>query len=115
MLGAIIIVSGLVGSIVMGLFVEKTRKYRKALIICVLSALFAFGFFIGAMFVQNIIVLAIVTTFLGFFMTPILPLGLEFACEITFPIGEAVTGGTMIGMSQLVGAIQVTIMFFTTI
>lgn len=91
----------------MGLYVEKTRKYKKAIIICILTSLIAFALFSGMLYSKSLTLLAVGTAFLGFFMTPILPLGLEFACEITFPVGEAVSGGAMIGMSQFVGAIQV--------
>lgn len=80
--------------------------------ICILTSLVAFAAFAATMFIQSIVMLSIMTAFLGFFMTPILPLGLEFACEITFPIGEAVSGGAMIGMSQFVGAVQVRKFFF---
>lgn len=38
--------------------------------------------------------LAVVLGFLiGLILIPIIPIGFEFACEITFPIGEAMSGG----------------------
>lgn len=91
----------------MGLYVGKTRKYKKAIIICIVISLIAIGGFVGSMFTGSILVLATVTGLMGFFMTPIFPLGLEFACEITFPIGEAVSGGVINIMAQFIGVVQV--------
>lgn len=102
-----IIIFGIIGSVVFGLYVEKTRKYKNALSICALLSLVGMVAFSMVLFTENIVAVAAVTSFLGFCLTPILPLGLELACEITFPVGEAVSGGAMIGMSQIIGVIQV--------
>ena len=38
-----------------------------------------------------------ITVFLiGFFTTPVLPLSFELACELVFPVGEALAVGTLI-------------------
>ena len=38
-------------------------------------------------------------------MLPILPIGMEFACEITFPVGEAMSDGFLMTAGQVAGII----------
>lgn len=90
---------------------EKSRKYKKTIAFCTLIGVVAFGAYAGILFTENIVILAGITAFVGFFLTPVLPLGLEFACEITFPVGEAVSGGALIGVSQVLGAGLVKFLF----
>jgi FLVCR family feline leukemia virus subgroup C receptor-related protein len=40
---------------------------------------------------------------LGFFMTGYLPIGFEFAAELTFPIAEGTTSGLLNGSAQVFG------------
>ncbi|KAK6044135.1 hypothetical protein COOONC_18360, partial [Cooperia oncophora] len=41
--------------------------------------------------------------FLGFFMTGYLPIGFEFAAEITFPAAEGTTSGLLNASAQIFG------------
>lgn len=43
---------------------------------------------------------------LGFFMTGYLPIGFEFAAELTFPIAEGTTSGLLNGAVQVVGVLM---------
>ena len=44
---------------------------------------------------------------MGFTALPLLPLSFDLACELTFPIGEALTTGLLMTGGQIVGAIEV--------
>mmetsp|Transcript_12641 Transcript_12641/g.1131 ORF Transcript_12641/g.1131 Transcript_12641/m.1131 type:complete len:96 (+) Transcript_12641:863-1150(+) len=46
---------------------------------------------------------------LGFFNITMIPLSVDFACEITFPMGEALTSGTLVTIGQFASIIQVII------
>lgn len=43
----------------------------------------------------------------GFFATPLIPLCLEFACEITFPVSETISSGLIYKSGQLFGVTMV--------
>lgn len=43
---------------------------------------------------------------LGFFMTGYLPIGFEFAAELTYPVSEGTTSGLLNGAVQVVGVIM---------
>lgn len=40
---------------------------------------------------------------LGFFMTGYLPIGFEFAAELTYPVNEGTTSGLLNGAVQVIG------------
>mmetsp|Transcript_3174 Transcript_3174/g.6567 ORF Transcript_3174/g.6567 Transcript_3174/m.6567 type:complete len:113 (-) Transcript_3174:1381-1719(-) len=56
---------------------------------------------------QTLAVTLVICAFLGFMMTPILPISFEFACEITYPAGEATAGGLLNCGAQLFTIIEV--------
>jgi hypothetical protein len=45
--------------------------------------------------------LAVSAALLGFSMTPVLPISLELACEITFPVGESTSSGLLMANGQV--------------
>lgn len=47
-----------------------------------------------------------VSAFLGFFMTGYLPIGFEFAAELTFPTPEGTTSGLLNGAVQVFGVVM---------
>jgi FLVCR family feline leukemia virus subgroup C receptor-related protein len=107
MLAILLIVVGLVGCIALGIIAEKTRKYKLTVAASNFLGMVACGIYIGVLYSKSIVALAIITSILGFFVTAMLPLGLEFAAELTFPVGEALSGGGINGLSQLTGIAQV--------
>lgn len=42
---------------------------------------------------------------MGFFILPILPIGYSFAVEITYPVSEVMSNGTMMLVAQLLGCL----------
>jgi FLVCR family MFS transporter 7 len=51
--------------------------------------------------------LCILMSLLGFFMVPVMPLSFELACELSFPVGEAIAAGMLVTGGQLIGIIIV--------
>lgn len=102
-LGAITLISGLIGSVVWGLFLDRTKKYKLSLLCCTglsLASLVAIGLLMQT---ENFALLAIATAVYGFFTTPVFPLSYEFCAELCFPVAEAASGGLMVVMTQIVG------------
>lgn len=53
------------------------------------------------------VVFAIGMSLIGLNMLPIIPLSFDLGCELSFPIGEAITVGTLMTGGQFVGMLQV--------
>lgn len=51
----------------------------------------------------HIWIVFVIAILLGFFMTGYLPIGFEFAAELTFPIAEGTTSGLLNGSAQVFG------------
>jgi predicted MFS family arabinose efflux permease len=100
--GALIIVGGIIGSVIISTLSDKYRKRKIFMIIAVAASvpLLAGIAFIGVY--SLLIVVAIIT---GFFLMSTLPIGLEFAAEQTAPIPEGTSNGLLIMMGQIGGII----------
>jgi len=102
-LGALVIVLGLVGSAVAGIVVDKTHWYKATIIVCLLGGTGAGVMMTLCLRPDNFILLAVSGAFLGFSITPVIPIGLELATEISFPLGEATPTGILLCSGQITG------------
>ena len=57
---------------------------------------------------KNIIVGSIAISTLGLAVLPFLPMSFEFGAELTFPLGQAIMGGMLVGTSQFSAAVILT-------
>lgn len=125
------IISGYIGCLVTTPLVSRWRKFKLAsLLINLLSAagtlLFAFTLPVG-----NVYLTCFSAAVVGFGMLPISAFMLELACEVTYPVGEAMStgmlnlGGQVVGIagafavtyilniSHLLGNLVITVCMFT--
>ena len=58
---------------------------------------------------RNIIVGSIAIASLGFAVLPFLPMSFEFGAELTFPLGQAIMGGMLVGTSQFSATVILTV------
>ncbi|XP_076816453.1 choline/ethanolamine transporter flvcr2a-like [Clavelina lepadiformis] len=102
-IGLTMVVAGLVGSVLCGYFLDKTKLYKTTTVgIYVLSMAFMFVFtFTLQLKILWLDYLSI--GLLGFFMTGYLPIGFEFAAEITYPVSEATSSGLLNVSAQFFG------------
>jgi len=105
-LGVIMNVSSVVGCLLIGYYIEKTKRFRISIVISGFIALCAYGLFTGMLYLNNFVILAITVAILGFVIAPCGPLALEFGCELTFPVGEATSGGIILSVIQIFCPIQ---------
>lgn len=115
-IGLTLVVAGMLGSILCGLWLDYTKAYKQTtLIVYILSFLgmvvFTFTLDLGKKvnMENNIIILFVTGGILGFFMTGYLPLGFEFAVEITYPESEGTSSGLLNASAQVFG------IFFTLV
>uniref|UniRef100_A0A914DJK7 Choline/ethanolamine transporter FLVCR1 n=1 Tax=Acrobeloides nanus TaxID=290746 RepID=A0A914DJK7_9BILA len=102
-IGLLIVVSGMLGSVICGYILDKFHHYKLTTLLVYLFSflgMVAFTFTLDLGYIWIIFVIAIL---LGFFMTGYLPLGFEFAAEITFPIPEGTTSGLLNASAQVFG------------
>jgi len=104
-IGLVIVISGMAGSMICGIILDKTHRYKETtLAVYVLSfvgmIIYTFTFRFG-----NIGIVYATASLLGFFMTGYLPVGFEFAAEITYPEAEGTSSGLLNASAQIFGII----------
>jgi len=102
-IGLIIVICGMCGSMVCGIILDKTHAYK---LTTLLVYFFSFIGMIIYMFTLRLGYIGVVYAtagLLGFFMTGYLPLGFEFAAEITFPESEGTSSGLLNASAQVAG------------
>ncbi|KAI8327345.1 major facilitator superfamily domain-containing protein [Blakeslea trispora] len=109
-IGAGFIVAGIVGAILTGVFIDKTKKHKWVLKIYVpiVGALFlAFYFAVKS---GQFKYLMLVCVPLGFFIFSLLPVALELSVESTFPVSESISSACLWMSSQILGLVIMTVM-----
>ncbi|XP_022663791.1 feline leukemia virus subgroup C receptor-related protein 2-like isoform X2 [Varroa destructor] len=104
-LGFMLVVAGMLGSVVCGIMLDKTKKFKEiTLIVYTMSmiCMFAYTFVLPLGHVWPLFYIALA---LGFFMTGYLPLGFEFASELTYPEHENTSAGLLNAAAQLFGVL----------
>ncbi|OTF82396.1 hypothetical protein BLA29_005505, partial [Euroglyphus maynei] len=87
-MGSLIIISGIFGSIICGYILAWTSKFKLITVITYVSAMIGFIVFAVALKIKSILLMYLISVMLGFFMAGYLPIGFEFAAEVTYPIAE---------------------------
>ena len=103
-LGALMLVGGIAGAIVLPALSDKQHKRKIFLFIGVILAI---PFLIGVTFARSLPVLIISSFGLGFFLVSASPIAMQFATEITYPTPE----GTSNGLLQLFGQASVVFVY----
>lgn len=104
-MGLLVILSGTIGSIIAGYILDLTHRYKETSV-----AVFIFSFlfmilFSALLYVEAIWLQFVTISILGFFMTSYLPVGFEFAVEITYPEPEAMSATILIASTTVVGLV----------
>ena len=102
LVGALIIVGGIFGALIIS---GLSDKYRKRKIFMILAMGASFPLLFGFTFVAIYPLLIVIALILGFFVMSTLPIGLEFAAEQTAPIPEGTSNGLLIMMGQIGGIV----------
>lgn len=103
-LGAVLLVGGIVGAIILPAFSDKEHKRQKYLIIGLLCAIPGL---VGFTFAHSLWLLVVSAFALGFFLVSTSPITMQFGAEITQPTPE----GTSNGLFQLFGQCSVVFVY----
>lgn len=100
-------VAGIISAALIGLYIEKTLKYRRMFWICsLLGIITTIGFPLSLKFLSDKFwVFMILVIMQGMVFIPLQPLSIDYGCDILFPIGEAQISGFLITAGQILGVI----------
>ncbi len=112
--GGAMIVSGILGSGIAGVVLDKTKKFEETAKVCfTLSTVANIGFVLIQLKDndQSTNYYLILASFcmIGFFGLPLLPVCMEMAVECVYPIPEATSTGLLFITGQLVGLIMIVV------
>ena len=102
-------VAGMISSLVISWLLDKYKKFKLFMIIlCILGTLFQalMTLLFELAKPRNLSSYAIglvLYTLVNMIVVPFYTIGMNYACEITYPVGESINGGIMMTMSQLSG------------
>lgn len=99
-LGDLLLVGGLFGSVAIPALSDRTHKRKLWMLVGLVGSLPGL---IGVTFAQGFPLIAASSFVLGFFLTSLMPVGMQFATEVTYPTPE----GTTNGLVQLCGQFSV--------
>lgn len=101
--GLVMVLCGIVGSIVCGLILDHTGKYKITTFLVYLSTFVFMGVYTATLSLKQIWIVYLTAGALGFTMTGYLPIGFEFAAELTYPISEGTSSGLLNASAQAFG------------
>ncbi|KAF5402098.1 Feline leukemia virus subgroup C receptor protein 1 [Paragonimus heterotremus] len=107
-IGFTMIVAGIVGSILAGIILDRSKRYKLVIVSIYVLTLLSMAAFTGVLLVKSLALAFISSFFLGFTMTGLLPIGFEFAAELTYPVNEGLTSGLLNASCQIFGIIFTT-------
>ncbi|XP_051816603.1 feline leukemia virus subgroup C receptor-related protein 1 [Acanthochromis polyacanthus] len=104
-IGLTLVVAGMVGSILCGLWLDHTKTYKMTTLIVYILSFLGMVVFTFTLNLDDIYLVFFTAGALGFFMTGYLPLGFEFGVEITYPESEGTSSGLLNAFAQIFGII----------
>lgn len=107
-IGLTITVAGMCGALVTGFWLDKTKTYKQTTLGVYIFSLVGMVVFTFTLDLGFLWVVFITAGCLGFFMTGYLPLGFEFAAELTHPESEGTSSGLLNVAAQVFGLIFTT-------
>ncbi|XP_013188527.1 uncharacterized MFS-type transporter C09D4.1 isoform X2 [Amyelois transitella] len=102
-IGLVIVVAGMVGSVVSGMVLDKTHRFKETTLAVYAASVVGMVIFTFTLDCGVIAVVYLSSIILGFFMTGYLPVGFEFASEVTYPEPEGTTSGILNAVVQIFG------------
>ncbi|XP_051511864.1 feline leukemia virus subgroup C receptor-related protein 1-like isoform X1 [Myxocyprinus asiaticus] len=104
-IGLTLVVAGMVGSILCGLWLDRTKTYKLTTLIVYILSFIGMVVFTFTLDLGHLSVVFFTSGVLGFFMTGYLPIGFEFGVEITYPESEGTSSGLLNAFAQVFGII----------
>ncbi|KAH0620486.1 hypothetical protein JD844_021003 [Phrynosoma platyrhinos] len=100
-IGLTIVVAGMVGALITGIWLDRTKMYKQTTLLVYVMSFVGMVIYTFTLDLGYIWVVFVTAGVLGFFMTGYLPLGFEFAAELTYPESEGTSSGLLNVSAQL--------------
>ena len=107
---------GMISSLIISKFVDKYKKFKLSMVVlCVSGTIFQIllstlleifkpdSVKINEYSKVEFVIALILYSLVSLVVTPFYTIGMNYACEITYPVGESITGGLMMTASQISG------------
>ena len=99
---------GVVAAILLSICLDKTKRFRSTFIVLtvlgvIIQAAFTFLLELSVDNMNPYLIAMIMYSMVNLVLIPFYTIGMNYACEITYPVGESLNGGLMMTMSQLSG------------
>ncbi|XP_030368859.1 feline leukemia virus subgroup C receptor-related protein 2 isoform X2 [Scaptodrosophila lebanonensis] len=104
-IGLSIVLAGMLGSVVSGIVLDKTHKFKETTLAVYALSMVGMWIFTFTLDTGYIAVVYVTASLLGFFMTGYLPVGFEFGAELTFPEPEGTSSGLLNASAQTFGIV----------
>ncbi|XP_009579401.1 PREDICTED: feline leukemia virus subgroup C receptor-related protein 2, partial [Fulmarus glacialis] len=102
-IGLTIILSGMAGALISGIWLDRTKTYKQTTLVVYIMSLVGMIAYTFTLSLGHLWVVFVTAGMLGFFMTGYLPLGFEFAAELTYPESEGTSSGLLNVAAQIFG------------
>jgi len=107
-IGMIFNLAGVVGAMLIGKILDWWKRYNLVFVaLQIANTLFTVLFLPSLHFSANYALIVVLNCLIGCAFVAITPVTLDFACEITFPCGEALSSGLIIAISSIISIAQV--------
>lgn len=104
-IGLTLVLSGVLGSILSGIWLDRTKSYKLTTVVIYILSCAGMVAFTLTLCLKQIWIVFLCSGLLGFFMTGYLPVGFEFAAELTYPESEGTSSGLLNASAQIFGII----------
>ncbi|XP_049626499.1 feline leukemia virus subgroup C receptor-related protein 2 [Suncus etruscus] len=104
-IGLTIIIAGMFGAMIAGLWLDKSKTYKETTLAVYIMTVLGMVVYTLTLDLGHLWVVFVTAGTMGFFMTGYLPLGFEFAVELTYPESEGMSSGLLNVSAQVFGII----------
>ncbi|XP_035872520.1 feline leukemia virus subgroup C receptor-related protein 2-like [Phyllostomus discolor] len=104
-IGLTIIISGMLGAVISGIWLDRLKTYKETVLVVYIMTLVGMVVYTMTLNLGHLWIVFITAGTMGFFMTGHLPLGFEFAVELTYPESEGMSSGLLNMSAQVFGII----------
>ncbi|XP_054435533.1 feline leukemia virus subgroup C receptor-related protein 2-like [Pteronotus mesoamericanus] len=104
-IGLTIVIAGMVGAVISGIWLDRSKTYKETILVVYIMTLVGMVVYTMTLNLGHLWVVFITAGTMGFFMTSYLPLGFEFAVELTYPESEGMSSGLLNVSAQVFGII----------
>nr|XP_045757767.1 feline leukemia virus subgroup C receptor-related protein 2 [Mirounga angustirostris] len=104
-IGLTIVIAGMLGAVISGIWLDRSKTYKETTLVVYIMTLVGMVVYTLTLNLGYLWVVFITAGTMGFFMTGYLPLGFEFAVELTYPESEGMSSGLLNVSAQVFGII----------